>query len=199
MKSIKLQLLLVLFALFVTTSCEKDESSVSPNGNAIVGRYFFESEEIFGIRKWIVNGLEVTPDSSDMNYMFSESSFHKGVNYEFTSNFKVLINEKSSTRKDTSDYKIKNNIIFIALIDNPQNDEDYVPQFVISNDKLFSYHHGFLYRYSTGSNGIFVLKIDSNYNVFDAGLTQINMQNVSQLKTGEDILTSYSRYYFSRK
>ena len=198
----KLLILLFFSALLITTSCEKDESTENPStsGTALVGTYAFQSEDKIGVNKWIENGQEVTPDTTEINYMLSFSDFYKsGVNFEFTSNFKITLHNLVSSEKHTTDYKIKDNVIFISLVDNPTNDEDYVPFLTISNDKLYAYNHGFEYSHSNGSVSISTLQFSLSYNVLDSGLKQNNMQSVSQLKAGEQILTSLTKMYFSKK
>ncbi len=202
MTSNKLLILLFFSALFIITSCEKDESIATPSssGTELVGTYAFQSEENLEVNKWIENGQEVTPDTSDINYMLSFSDFYKNdVNFEFASNFKITLHDLASSEKHTTDYKIKNNVIFISLVDNPTNDDDYVPLLTISNDKLYAYNHGFEYNHSNGSVSISTLQFSLSYNVLDSGLKQNNMQSVSQLIAGEQILTSLTKIYFSKK
>lgn len=203
MKSIKLKLLAVLLALFATTSCEKDESSASPSpspsGATLVGTYSFESEENVIVKKWIENGVEVTPDNSDINEISENTNYEKNeITYEFMNNYKLIRHHISDSISFTFDYKIKDSVIFLSVVDFPQNDDDYEPFLIISNDKLYGYYLSFLYRQSTTSYGLSILSDDINLNILDSGLTRYNLQSLSQIQAGEKVLTRSAKFYYSK-
>lgn len=199
MKLIKLQLLLVLLTLFLTTSCEKDEST-TPSVN-IFGTYSFRANENVIVKKWKTNGVEVIPSNVEIDSMVALGSFFSAkLNFTLTSDYKIIVFDSLSMQSDTGVYKFKSNNILIGINENPKNDSDYFPLFAYKNNELYTYNSVFEYSSNTnGSSAIARLHLDAGYSILDTGLKLINYQNVSQLKEGEQIITCNFNVYYTKK
>lgn len=199
MKLIKLQLLLALLALFLTTSCEKDESTTTSVN--IFGTYSFRANENVIVKKWITNGVEVIPSNAEVDSMMALGSFlSTKLNFTLTSDNKMIIFDSLRMQSDTGVYKFKSNNILIGIKENPKNDSDYFPLFAYKNNELYTYNSVFEYSNSTnGSSALAALHLDAGYSILEKGLKQINYQNVSQLKQGEQIITCNFNVYYRKK